>query len=200
MLPLLVRCGAEAHHARLFVFQEACCSALGFDLIENTTYPGLLPRAWGGCLHGSHASVAPAYVPCRRQAPAGPRENRHATARPAARRRRCPPMNASRSVIGLVVGWRWPTSLARAREGFRRGHTLAARSTNTARSDGHPPRPTPDNWWQGEQPVTARLWVESLYIQRRGAVSLRTACEGVAMDFLKIWLTDNLKLFRCCDS
>lgn len=111
MLPLLVRCGAEAHHARLFVFQEACCSAFGFNLSENTTYQSLRPR--GGCLHGSHASVTPASVPCRRQAPAVPRENRHATARPAARR--CPPMNASRRVIGLAVGWRWPTSLARGR-------------------------------------------------------------------------------------
>lgn len=87
--------------------QEARCSASAFRFnnlseLNKTTIQG-------NGLDGSHAFVTCASVPCRRQAPAVPRErDRHATPRPAAApaARRCPPMNPSRAaVVVLLVLW-----------------------------------------------------------------------------------------------
>lgn len=107
-------CSADGSPSRMapvffFFLQEARCSASAFRFnnlseLNKTTIQG-------SGLDGSHAFVtcACASVPCRRQAPAVPRErNQHATPRPAAApaARRCPPMNPSRAaVVVLLVLW-----------------------------------------------------------------------------------------------
>lgn len=106
-------CSADGNPSRMapvfFFLQEARCSASAFRFnnlseLNKTTIQG-------NGLDGSHAFVtcACASVPCRRQAPAVPRErNQHATPRPAAApaARRCPPMNPSRAaVVVLLVLW-----------------------------------------------------------------------------------------------
>jgi hypothetical protein len=92
-------CGAEAHHACFFTGSKLLCIQIQF--FENSAIQaygrgggfGWIPRVRCSICSLSASGAGHAAI------------NRHATPRPAAGRRRCPPMNSPRRVFGLLVRW-----------------------------------------------------------------------------------------------